>query len=163
MKAIPSPKDFWAGVIYVGTGLAALWLGSEYRMGSAGRMGPGYFPRVLAVLLLCIGIVALVRAFVAKGSPIGMTAWKPLLIVLVSCALFGLALPRLGLGAALFLLCFGSAMASREFRFDPFALAGLLGLIVFCAVVFVKGLGVPMPLLGSWLEPVLGDTLPWLR
>jgi hypothetical protein len=38
-----------------------------------------------------------------------------------------------------------------------------VGLIVFCAIVFVKGLGVPMPLLGSWLEPVLGDALPWLR
>lgn len=163
MKAISSPKDFWAGLIYIAVGAAALWLGAEYRMGSAGRMGPGYFPKVLAVLLVGIGLISLTRAFLAKGEGIGAIAWKPLLIVLASCVLFGLALPRLGLGVALLLLCLGSATASRDFRFDPLATAGLIALIAFCAAVFVKGLGVPMPLLGTWLEPVLGDALPWLR
>lgn len=163
MKLVSSPKDLWSGLIYVAAGAAALWLGADYRMGSAGRMGPGYFPTVLAILLLCIGSVALVRGFLVKGLPIGILAVKQLLFVLGSCALFGFALPRVGLPVALLLLCLGSAMASREFRFDPVAAIGLLALIVFCAVVFVKGLGVPMPLLGSWLEPLFGDALPWLR
>jgi len=163
LKIIYSPKDFGAGAIYVGVGAAALWIGAEYRVGSAGRMGPGYFPKVLASLLIGIGLIAIVRAFIARGEPITEPAWKPLLIILASCALFGLALPRIGLPLALLLLCLGSATASREFRLEPLAMLGLLALITFCALVFVKGLGVPMPLLGSWLEPTLGDALPWLR
>jgi hypothetical protein len=163
MTRLSSPKEFWAGLIYISVGAAALWFGSEYRMGTAGRMGPGYFPKVLAWLLVGIGVIAIARAFVLKGAPVTAIAWKALAIILASCALFGLLLPRMGLGVALLALCLGSASASREFRFDPLALVGLLGLITACALVFVKGLGVPMPLLGSWLEPHLGDLLPWLR
>jgi hypothetical protein len=163
MLRLSSPKDFWAGVIYLSIGAAALWFGAEYRMGTAGRMGPGYFPKVLAWLLVGIGFISVARAFVLQGSAITSIAVKPLCIILVSCALFGLLLPRAGLGVALLVLCLGSALASREFRFDPLALAGLMGLIAACALVFVKGLGVPMPLLGRWLEPILGNMLPWLR
>jgi hypothetical protein len=163
MLRVTSPKDLWSGAIYIALGAAALWFGAEYRMGTAGRMGPGYFPKVLAWLLIGIGAIAVVRGFILKGNAVKAIAWKPLLIVLASCALFGLLLPRLGLGAALLALCLGSATASREFRFDPIATVGLLALVCFCALVFVKGLGVPMPLLGSWLEPTLGPLLPWLR
>ncbi len=163
MKAISSPKDFWAGLIYVTVGLAALWIGAEYRIGSAGRMGPGYFPRALAIILIGIGAIAMARAFFAKGEPVGYIAWKPFFIILASCALFAFALPRVGFMIALLLLCLGSATASRDFRFEPLAAFGLVALIALCALVFVKGLGVPMPLLGYWLEPILGDAMPWLR
>lgn len=163
MKALSSPKDFWAGFIYVAVGLAALWFGAEFRLGSAGRMGPGYFPKVLAVLLVGIGVLSLVRSFLAEGEPITTIAWKPLVAILAACALFGFALPRVGLPVALLLLCVGSAAASREFRFEGVATAGLTALIAFCSIVFVKGLGVPMPLLGSWLEPFFSDGFPWLK
>lgn len=163
MTRLASPKDFWAGLIYLAIGGAALWFGADYRMGTAGRMGPGYFPKVLAWLLIGIGAISILRAFVSKGSPITQIAWKPLVIILVACVLFGFLLPRMGLGVALLALSLVSASASREFRFDPIASAGLIALIALCGLVFVKGLGVPMPLLGRWLEPVLGDMLPWLR
>lgn len=48
-----------------------------------------------------------------------------------------------------------SAAASEKFRFEWTATAGLVGLVVFCSVVFVQGLGVPMPLVETWLQPIL--------
>lgn len=152
---IRAPKDFWTGLIYIATGLAALWIGADYKMGTAGRMGPGYFPKVLACILIALGVISLARSFVTKGDPIGGVAWKPLVLVLLGCALFGLLLQPLGLIVALSTLCLVSAAASRSFAFDYMATAGLIVLVAFCALVFVKGLGVPMPLGGR--------LLPWLQ
>ena len=115
---IKSPKDFWAGLIYVGFGAGALWLAADYRFGTAGRMGPGYFPKVLATVLILIGVVSLARSFATNGEPIGAIAWKQLALVLLACALFGLLLQPLGLVVALLALCLVSAAASPKFGFD---------------------------------------------
>jgi Tripartite tricarboxylate transporter TctB family len=160
---IKAPKDFWTGVIYVAVGAAALWIGAEYQMGTAGRMGSGYFPKVLASILVVLGVISLARSFVTDGGPITAMAIMPFMLILIACTLFGFLLPRLGLGVGLLVLCVVSAAASDRFRFDPKVAVGLLTLIVCCVLVFVKGLGVPIPLLGSWLDPVLGPILPWLR
>ena len=160
---IRAPKDFWAGLIYIAFGVAALWIGADYKMGTAGRMGPGYFPKVLAALLVGLGMLALIRSFVSAGEPVSTVVVKPMLLILLGCVLFGAALQPLGLIVALLLLCLVSAAGSEKFAFDWKATAGLIVLIAFCALVFVKGLGVPMPLIGSWLEPVVGPLLPWLR
>ena len=160
---IKAPKDFWTGVIYIALGAAALWFGAEYQMGTAGRMGPGYFPKVLASILVALGAISLVRSFLTNGEPVTAVAVKPLVLILAACALFSFLLPTMGLGVALLVLCVVSAAASDQFRFDPKVAVGLLALIVVCALVFVKGLGVPIPLLGSALDPVLGPMLPWLR
>jgi hypothetical protein len=162
-SGISSPKDLWAGLLYIAFGAAALLIGADYKVGTAGRMGPGYFPKALAWLLIGIGVVAMARAFLVKGGPITGIAWKQMGFVLAGTALFGWLLTRAGLIVALLALVLVSAAASREFRFDWRATGGLVLLIAFCALVFVKGLGVPMPLLGTWLEPWLGAALPWLK
>jgi len=156
------PKDVWAGLIYIAFGGGVFWATLSYRLGTAGRMGPGYFPRVLALILITIGVISLVRGFIVRGTPVGEMAWKPLAMISLSAALFGLLLERAGLMVALAALVLVSASASKEFRWDPKALVGLVGLIAFCVLAFVKGLGVPMPILGSWLEP-LAVMAPWLR
>jgi len=69
-SGIRNPKDFWAGAIYVAFGAAGLLIGTNYSMGSAGRMGPGYFPVALSVLLLAFGVASLVRSFIRPGDPI---------------------------------------------------------------------------------------------
>lgn len=148
---IRAPKDFWAGVLYAGIGGAAVFIAAgEYPMGRGGRMGPGYFPVVLGLLLLAFGVAAVVRSFLQDGAPVGAIAWKPMLLVAGSTALFGLLLPRVGLVAALLALLLLSASASSYFRFDPRAAAGMVALIAFCALVFVTALGVPLPLRGTW-------------
>jgi len=156
---ISNPKDFWAGLVYVGFGAAALWIGQGYRIGTAGRMGPGYFPLVLASILVAIGLVSLVRSVTTKGVAITDIVWKPMALILAANVLFALVLPRAGVVVALLALCIVSAAASREFRFDWKATAGLIALVMFCVIVFVQGLGVPMPLYGTWLEPWLKPLL----
>ena len=163
LSRITSPKDFWSGLVYIGFGAAALWIGADYRIGTAGRMGPGYFPRALALLLLAIGAISLVRSFVSQGEPISRVAVKPLVLLAVSTLLFGMLINTAGLVVALLALVLVSAAASREFRFDWRAMAGLVALITFCAVVFVKGLGVPMPIVGPWIEPLLVPFSSFMR
>lgn len=160
---VAGPRDVWAGVIYIALGGVMFWVALGYRLGTAGRMGPGYFPRVLALILVAIGVVALVRGLVVRGEKISGIAWGPLVLILSSCALFGVLLERAGLVVALAALVFVSASASREFRFDWKLSLGLVALIAFCVLAFVKGLGVPMPIVGSWLEPLAGPLMPWLQ
>jgi len=147
---IRNPKDFVAGVIFTAVGLAAVLLGRQYSMGTATRMGPAYFPTALGMLLVLIGGVVLVRSFLRRGAPIQGLALTPMLLVLGATVLFGALLRGAGLLVALVALVVMSAWASRQFRW-PVALALAVGLAVFSALVFVKALGLPLPLVGSWL------------
>ena len=149
-SVIKSPKDFWTGVAYFGFGAIAFWIARDYSFGTASRMGAGYFPSVLSGLLMFFGVLSLLRGVIREGAPFGAFAWKPSLIITASTVAFGLLLTRAGLIIALIVLILGSASASSKFRFEWKALLSAVGLIVFCVLVFIKGLGLPMPLLGSW-------------
>jgi hypothetical protein len=157
MHIVRSPKDFYAGLIYLGFGLAGLWFGAAYPMGTAGRMGAGYFPKVLSGLLVVLGLLALYRGLRIEGAAVGAIRWKPLFLILAGCSLFGLLLQPLGMPIALFVLILCCAMASREFRWELRALAGAVGIVAICALVFIKGLSVQMPLVGDWLIALLGN------
>ena len=146
-----NPRDFWAGLLYLALGAAVVILGRQYAMGTASRMGPGYFPAVLGSLLALLGGIAIVRSLLRTGEPIGAIAWKPAALVLGGTALFGLLLERTGLLIALPAMIVVGALASRYTRLDLVSVGALIGIVVFCALVFVKGLGVPMPLVGTWL------------
>jgi len=150
--AIRNPKDFWTGIIYLAFGGLAFWIARDYGMGTASRMGPGYFPTVLSSLLMLFGVIAIVRSFIVPGEPIGTFAWKAAVLVLLATLLFGFLIIRGGLIAALLALVLVSASASDKFKFDWKATLGLVLLVAFCSLVFVKGLGVPMPLLGTWFD-----------
>ena len=147
---IKSPKDFWTGVLYFGFGAVAFWIARDYAFGTASRMGAGYFPTVLSGLLMFFGVLALLRGITKRGAPFGTFALKPALIITASTVVFGLLLTRAGLIISLIVLILGSASASSKFRFEWRATLLALGLIAFCVLVFIKGLGLPMPLLGSW-------------
>lgn len=144
-----NPKDFWTGVIYVAFGLTAVIIARDYGMGTALKMGPGHFPIVLGSLLILIGIISLARSFIKPGTPIGGFAVKGLLLVVVSTLVFGFIVRGAGLAVALPVFVIMSAYASVHFRWGP-TLAVAAGLTAFCILVFLKGLGVPLPILGSW-------------
>ena len=144
------PKDFWTCVLYVLFGGIAFWIARDYGFGTASRMGPGYFPTVLSALLVLIGVISLVRSFIVPAEPLGKFAVKAGFLVILATVLFGVLINRAGLIIALLALVLVSAAASEKFRFEWKAAAGLVVLIAFCALVFVKGLGVPMPLIGTW-------------
>ena len=147
---IRNPRDFWAGAIYLALAIAAIWIGQDYQLGTSERMGPGYFPTALGSILAVFGVVSMGRSFIRPGEPISAIAWRPLALVLGSTVLFGLLLQRAGVLIALPCLIVVSALASRNSRLDATSIAALVGLVAFCVVVFVKGLGVPMPLIGTW-------------
>ena len=66
---IKSPKDFWAGLMFIGFGLfAAVWAYTNYQMGTAVRMGPAYFPTVLGGLLVVLGVIVLLEGFALEGA-----------------------------------------------------------------------------------------------
>jgi len=144
-----NPKDFWTGLIYIVVGSGALMISRDYEMGTALRMGPAYFPTILSALLMIIGIISIVRAFLRSGSPIGVIAWRGLLVIVVSTILFGLIVRGAGVIIALPLLVILSASASVRFKWK-YSFAEAVGITVFCVLVFLKGLGVPLPMLGSW-------------
>ncbi len=142
-------KDFWTGAIYVAIGGAAIYFSRDYGMGSAVKMGPAYFPTLLAGILILIGVISIIRSFLKAGTPVGAFAMRGLLLVVAATLLFGLLVRGAGLAIALPLMILVSAFASVKFRW-PAALALAVGVTVFCILVFQVGLGVPLPILGSW-------------
>lgn len=146
--ALRSPKDLGAGLIYLFVGLCATFIAQDYGMGSAVRMGPGYFPTVLSILLCIIGLISIFRSCRIQGESIGAINWRGIVLVAGAVVLFALLVRPLGLVVAIPLLILVSAYASSHFR--PKATVGVaIGLTIFCSVVFVKGLGIPLPLLGT--------------
>jgi hypothetical protein len=144
-----NPKDFWTGLIYIVVGSGALIISRDYDLGTAVKMGPAYFPTILSVVLMVIGIISVLRSFLKSGSPIGVVAWKGLVLIMASSFLFGLIVRGAGVIIALPLLVIVSASASARFSWK-YSLAEAAGITVFCIAIFLKGLGVPLPILGSW-------------
>lgn len=158
---IRAEKDFWAGLLYVALAAAFLWFGRDYKMGAASRMGPGYFPLTLGWILMGFGVVSIVRSMVTDGSPVGGIAWKKLAVITAGVIAFGALIGPAGLVFALPALVIISALSSEQSEYDIKALLVLIGLTIFCIVVFVKGLGVPMPIFGSWFDGIVPPS--WQR
>ena len=146
---IRSVKDFWPGLIYIFFGSSAVIIARDYGMGTALKMGPAYFPTILGGVLVGIGVIAVIRSFIVPGAPVGGFACKGLALVVFSVLLFGLIVRGAGLAVALPLLVVISALASVRFRWHP-TLVMAAGLTIFCVVVFLKGLGIPLPTIGRW-------------
>jgi hypothetical protein len=146
---IRNPKDFWSGVMFMFFGLAAIIIAREYAMGSAGRMGPAYFPTALGWLLTLIGSAAVIRSFFIPGEKVEKFAFKPLLLILIGVLLFGVLVRGAGLVIAIPLLILISAYASDKFTWKA-TIALAIGMTVFSVLLFVKALGLPMPVIGSW-------------
>jgi putative tricarboxylic transport membrane protein len=146
---IRSSKDFWTGLIYIFFGASAILIARDYSMGTGIKMGPAYFPTILGGLLAAIGAIAVFRSFIVPGTPITAFAFKGLALVTISSLLFGFVVRGAGLAIALPLLIIISAVASTRFRWRP-TLIMVAGLTIFCVLVFIKGLGIPLPVVGPW-------------
>ena len=149
---VRSEKDLGSGLLYVLLGAAGFIIARDYSFGTAGRMGPGYFPTTISSLLFLLGVLTLARSLFVSGPAIGAVNWKGLVLVNLSVCLFGAILKGAGLPAALAVLILVSAIASEKFELGTKAIVAMFGLIVICSLVFAKGLGVPMPLLGPWFN-----------
>jgi len=157
---IAQPRNFWGGILFalIGVGFALVARGvriadftlhAGYAMGTPARMGPGFFPFWLGILLALLGIVialvSLRRA--AEGEDVALPRfhWRPILLVLGAVVLFGLLLRPAGMLLAGFLLVFVASLGSPTFRARATVVLGA-ALVSFCALVFVAGLKLPIPL-----------------
>ena len=148
---IRSPKDFWAGLLFISLGIVAIWVGSRYNLGTAARMGPGYFPRILGILLIGLGAIITFRGIRWGGDPIPKWRWRPTIVVLASVVIYGILISRLGIAISTVLLIVGASLASHEFRLKESIVAGLL-LSALAVGVFVIGLNVQLPIWPAFLR-----------
>jgi len=153
---IKSQKDFFSGLMFMGVGVAFAWGSSSYTIGSGARMGPGYFPLVLGVLLAFLGGLITFKALVVEtqdGDKIGSFAWRPLFFIIVANLVFGamigglpsIGLPPLGLVIGIYALTFISSFAGDEFSFKEVAvLATVLAVMSYLAFIVLLKLQFPV-------------------
>jgi hypothetical protein len=145
---IKSQKDFWSGLMFLVVGVGFAWGAQTYNFGTSARPGPGYFPFGLGLLVALLGAIILFKALTIEapdGDPIGHIAWKPLGIIVGSVVLFGVMLPRLGMAVSLPVLVLVASAASDEFHLR-FSILNAAILTVFSWLIFIKGLGLTIPL-----------------
>jgi len=144
-----SNRDFLAGLLMISIGVIAFYMAMDYPFGSAVRMGPGYFPRVLAGILMAFGVVTMLKGLRTGEKVEGRWGWYQLTMVLLSLVVFGFLMDRLGLVPALVGMFFLSALAGHEFKFKEVAILTVV-MTIFAILVFVKGLGLPYPLFAGF-------------
>ena len=148
-------KELGTGLVFFGAGAFYLvYALKTLPLGTAMSMGPGYFPVLLSCLVLLVGVVVLVRSFFTEGGGhFGVMPWRAMIMLSLAMALFATLLNQLGVVIAIFLTSFLSCLATRQTTLVSAAIVSL-GISVFCALVFVYGIGLQLPLLGSWFRPV---------
>jgi len=149
---IHNHRDFWSGVMFIVTGLLFMVLSRQYQLGTAAKMGPGYFPTILGGLMAVLGLMILIPAFAKRGPEVRITKIDvgSILWVLVAVAVYALTLPKLGFIVALVLLIVISSYASHEFDLKTTLISSVV-LLVFSWLVFVKGLELQFPFLPTFL------------
>lgn len=143
------PTNAACGAIFAATGLFFAWQAFGLDLGTAFRMGPGYFPLVLAVILVLLGIVIIVQATRVQGEPLGPIAWRGMLLILPAPIFFGLTVRGLGFAPSLFFTALIAAFASSRMK-PLYALAVALGITIFSIIVFSYSLGLPYERFGPW-------------
>jgi len=146
---IRDKKNFLAGLVLIGFGLGALLIARTYKMGTAFRMGSGYFPAMLSSLLIVIGMIVAALAFRSGEVKLPKVAWRPLIMVSVAVALFGLILKGAGLLLATFAMVVVSRLARPGYPWIETVVLGV-ALSVLFAAIFYFGLRIQMSLLPTW-------------
>ena len=151
---IKSQRNFASGIMFLAVGLAFAIGATTYSFGNSARPGPGYFPLLLGIILSILGAVVLFISLTIEsegGEPIGDLAFKPLGLILGAVALFGFLLPVAGMIVAVPVLIWISSLAGDEYHWKGTLLMCIV-LTLFSWLVFVKGLGLTIPM----LPPALG-------
>ena len=142
---IRSSKDFCAGLIFLACGLIALFESRAYPMGTAARMGSGYFPTLVGIGLTLMGFVISLRGLYLKGEKASFSTVRPLVVVTASIVCFALLIRPAGIVVAIIASVLVSCFAGSRFRLSEAALLSLV-LAAISAAVFIFGLGLPMKL-----------------
>ena len=147
--------------MFAAVGGAFAAVSSTYTIGTGARMGPGYFPLVLGVLLAALGVLIAVRSFTSGpegGDPVGRFAWRPLFFIIAANLAFGaclgglpsIGLPPLGLILGIFILTCVASLASDEFNPKETLILSIV-LSVFSYGAFIKLLNLQFPVWPAFL------------
>jgi len=146
---VKSQQDFFSGLLFMAVGIAFAWGSTDYQIGDSARMGPGYFPLLLGVLLALLGTVMTFKALVIEtqdGEKVGRFAWRPLVFIIAANLVFGVALgglpslkvPALGLIVGIYALTFMACLAGERFKAKEAAvLATVLAVLSYLAFVLL--------------------------
>ncbi len=144
-------KDVLAGGTFIALGLAFAAGSLAYDIGTPVRMGPGYVPLVLGVVLAGLGILVIVKGFIAgEGEPIGEVDWRAVILVTAALLFFGVTVRGLGVVGALFGASLLAALARSQTSIRE-ALVIAVGLTALSVVIFMVALQLRLPLVGSWI------------
>ena len=157
---IKDQRDFVAGIMFVAIGVAFAIGATRYSFGTSGRMGPGYFPLVLGLLLAFLGSTVVVKALVHRPEDQIVAdpwPWKPIICILGANILFGIligglpsiGLPPMGLIVAIIVVTFVASMAGQQWNWRKVTLLALL-LVGGSYVVFVMLLRLVLPIFPEW-------------
>lgn len=153
---IKSQKDFFSGLMFMGIGVAFAWGATSYSVGTGARMGPGYFPMMLGILLAILGGVILFDSMVIeteKGDKIGKWAWRPVRYILGANLVFGILLgglpsiklPAMGMIAGIYALTIIASLADDGFKLKPvLILATVLSAGSYLAFIVLLKLQIPV-------------------
>ena len=151
MIRIRNARDFYGGLLLTAFGVFALVLARGYPAGSAARMGPGYFPNMLGMLLVAIGATLVVTSLRRDGAGLPRWPWRPTVVVLGAVVTFGAIVPWAGLALSTVALVVIASAASHEFRWREAAVSGI-ALAVLAVLVFGVGLKIQLPIWPVFFE-----------
>lgn len=135
---------------FIGLGLFFAYQSLGIDLGTAFRMGPGYFPLILALILIVLGVVVLIDAIRVESEPIGHIAWRGIFFILPAPIFFGLTVRGLGFVPSIFLAGLIAGFASQKMK-PSVALLLAAGLTLFAVIVFSYALGLPFRRFGPWI------------
>lgn len=146
-------KDFYTGILFVVLGGGFAWGATNYKVGTAAKMGPGFFPLILGALLTLLGVVVLIRSLAGAAGEerVGPLAFKPAFFLFGSLAAFSLLLRSAGLVLSVVAVILISSLASRESRL----LETVISSLVLCAAsvtIFVYALNLQIPVWPSFIS-----------
>jgi hypothetical protein len=148
---LKSPKDFWSGCSFIAFGAATVVLSQAHPLGTAARMGPGYFPTVLGAMLAGIGLIILLKSLLGSPESKGVRVNLALMLrLLAAVAAFAFLLNPLGLVLTAVVVVALASAAGHEFRLGE-AIASGIALAAFSYLLFVRTLGQTMSVWPSFL------------
>ena len=143
-------KDFLSGLMFITFGLLALYYGQKLAIGTSVRMGPGYVPHMLALIMMGLGALICIIALVSGSEPVEKPKWKPITMVTIGIICFALLFERAGLLPALIVLIFISSLGGEEFKLTE-VIGNMIVLAILCTIVFKLGLGMNISIVqGIW-------------
>jgi hypothetical protein len=143
---LPDSKDFWSGVMLIAIGAVAVLIARDYPFGTALRMGAGFFPVVLGVILMLFGVFFAKRGLRDSAKIEGNWSPRALIVLPLAFVAFGVLMEHAGFIPAMLALIVGSALAGAEFRIGEVLVLSAL-LTAMCVALFIWALGLPYPLI----------------